>query len=493
MSEDKVRIKLQKELLESERQEIKQRRLRKFLIFLLCFMCLLSGTFLGIYISKKTKGVADVVVTDNKYDRIATYMNGLWLYGNEVEDLDQVMADSAYYGMVNFSDDKYTTYFSKEQAASFSSSINGDYVGIGCQYAKYDDFGIVTRVFKGSPCEKAGLQVGDIIYEINGENAKDLTSEEIKQRVQGEEGTIVYLNIIRGSEEITLQIERKRVNYTAYAETKDDYVLLSLLSFGENTADEIKTYLNDYKDYSKIIIDLRGNGGGYEQAVLEVCGLFVGPNQLVLREIDKDGNEKDCHSLGTTYYSNFEKIVLITDNNTASAAEVFTIALKELHKNCIQIGQTTFGKGVVQVTLPLGDGSYLKVTRSYWESNKGQSFNGVGIEPDEEVYLHDLMYERLGTFGYENVYQYDDNDHNIAICQLALDFLNYEVDRTDGYFTKTTEKALNKFKEDNDLKQDGILDYQAYLALISRANKENFSNPDKDYQLVRAIEIIEND
>ena len=115
MSEDKIRIKLQKELLESERKEIRQRRLRKFLIVLLCVMCLLSGTFLGIFISKKTKGVADVVVSESKYDRIATYMNSLWLYGNEVEDLDQIMSDSAYYGMVNFSDDKYTTYFSKEE------------------------------------------------------------------------------------------------------------------------------------------------------------------------------------------------------------------------------------------------------------------------------------------------------------------------------------------------------------------------------------------
>lgn len=490
MSEDKIRIKLQKELLESERKEIRQRRLRKFLIVLLCVMCLLSGTFLGIFISKKTKGVADVVVSESKYDRIATYMNSLWLYGNEVEDLDQIMSDSAYYGMVNFSDDKYTTYFSKEEAKAFSTSINGDYVGVGCQFANYGEFGVVTRIFKDSPCEKAGLQVGDIFFKIDGEEVKGFTSDEIKEKVQGKEGTYVNIEVVRGSETVSLDIQRGKINYTAYAEAYKDYVLLSLLSFGENTAKEIRNYLDDYKDYSKIIIDLRGNGGGYEHSLLEVCGLFLGPDKLVLREIDKDGEEKDCYSQGTAY-DNFESIVLITDYTTASAAEVFTVALKELHPNCIHIGDTTYGKGVVQVTLPLGDGSYLKVTKSYWQSPNGNSFNGVGIDPDEFVYQHDLMYEVLTVFEDDMSFKYDDNDHNVKVCQLALDFLDYKVDRIDGYFNSTTELALNEFKSDNNLKVDGILDRQTYLALISKANYERNHNSDKDYQLVKAKEIIE--
>lgn len=490
MSEDKIRIKLQKELLESERKEIRQRRLRKFLIVLLCVMCLLSGTFLGIFISKKTKGVADIVVSESKYDRIATYMNSLWLYGNEVEDLDQIMSDSAYYGMVNFSDDKYTTYFSKEEAKAFSTSINGDYVGVGCQFANYGEFGVVTRIFKDSPCEKAGLQVGDIFFKIDGEEVKGFTSDEIKEKVQGKEGTYVNIEVVRGSETVSLDIQRGKINYTAYAEAYDDYVLLSLLSFGENTAKEIRNYLDDYKDYSKIIIDLRGNGGGYEHSLLEVCGLFLGPDKLVLREIDKDGEEKDCYSQGTAY-DNFESIVLITDYTTASAAEVFTVALKELHPNCIHIGDTTYGKGVVQVTLPLGDGSYLKVTKSYWQSPNGNSFNGVGIDPDEFVYQHDLMYEVLTVFEDDMSFKFDDNDHNVKVCQLALDFLDYKVDRIDGYFNSTTELALNEFKSDNNLKVDGILDRQTYLALISKANFERNHNSDKDYQLVKAKEIIE--
>lgn len=490
MSEDKVRIKLQKELLESERKEKKQKRLRKFLIVLLCLMCLLSGTFLGIYISKKSKGVADVVVTESKYDRIATYMNSLWLYGPQVEDLDEIMADSAYRGMVEFSDDIYTTYFSKEEAKTFSDSINGDYVGIGCQFSVLNDFAIVTKVFKDSPCEKAGMQAGDIFYEINGEPAEELTSTEIKERVQGEAGTYVYINVIRGNEQKTLQIKREKINYTAYAYAENDYVVLELNSFGNGTAKEIKSYLNDYTDYSKIIIDVRGNGGGYETSVQEVVGLFIGQDKVVLREIDKDENEKIVYSTGDTYYDNFKTIVLLTNGNTASAAEVFTIALKEMHENCIQVGETTYGKGVVQATLPLGDGSYVKITRSYWLSPNGESFNGVGVEPDEEVYLHDLMYQRVTSFTYEDYYEYDDNNDAVKFCQLALDFLGYDVDRKDGYFSKSTAKALNAFKSDNALDSDGILDYQTYRALASEANYVVYTDKTKDNQWIKALELV---
>ena len=489
--EETVTIHLKKELLESEKRERRTKRLRVFLIVLLCLMCLVSGTFIGIYISKKTKGLADAIVTNNKYDRIATYMDSIWLYGNDYEDLDQVMADKTYEGMVDFEDDPYTTYFSKEEAESFSDNINGSYVGIGCQYQAINNVFTIIRVFAGSPAEEAGLEAGDILEAIDDLSVSGFSSSEVKEKIQGTEGTYVKLTVKRGTETLFLNVERRQVNYTAYAYTENDYVVLTLSSFGENTASEIKSYLDNYTDYSKIIIDIRDNTGGYETSVQEVCGLFLGQNKVVLHEIDKDENTREILSTGNTYYDNFKKVIVITNENTASAAEVFTIAMKELHEDCTQIGTTTYGKGVVQVTLPLGDGSYLKVTKSYWTSPENNSFNKTGIEPDIEVKQHELFDTDISEFTYEDTYEYDDNSENIKVAELMLDYIGYDVDRTDGYFDKSCQEALNAFKKDNDLEEDGILDYDTYIALISRVQYSYYTDKSKDNQYQKAIELIE--
>ena len=147
------------------------------------------------------------------------------------------------------------------------------------------------------------------------------------------------------------------------------------MSFGDTTADECIRYLDEYQGYSKLIIDLRDNSGGYQDSVQKVAGLFIGKDKVVLQETDSENVTESYKTIVEKYYDNFKKIIVLTNKNTASAAEVLSICLKEQHENATLVGETTYGKGVVQKSFYLDDGSALKITSSYWSSPNGVSKN----------------------------------------------------------------------------------------------------------------------
>ena len=489
-NEEKVTIKLHKELLESERKELKEKRKRKFLIFLLCLLMFVTGGVCGFALTGVFKGTSVALFKKDKLDKIVSYFDSMWLYKNDYEDLKQTMEDKAFYGMTKFSEDAYSSYMSKEEIASFADGINMNYVGIGAQYSYTGGVGTVTRVFKDSPAEKGGMLAGDILYKVDGISLDGLDSDQIKEKIVGEEGTIVKVTVLRSGKEIELTMSRGPIEYTAYASNKDDYVLLDLMSFGETTADECIKYLDEYKDYSKLIIDLRDNTGGYQNSVQEVAGLFIGENKVVLKETDNTGTTKEYETICKKYYDNFKKIIVLTNSNTASAAEVLSICLKEQHSNTLLVGETTYGKGVVQTSFYLEDGSALKITSSYWSSPNGVSINSEGVKPDAEVKLDPVLYETAVSMIEDEKYEFDSVSNFVKVAEEGLKFLDYNVDRTDGYFDESFKNALFQYKADNDLVKDYVLDYDTYNAIISSVIREYNENPLKDYQMVKAIELL---
>lgn len=490
MSEEKVRVKVKKVLLESERQELKAKRKRRFLIGLLCFVFLIVGGIGGYALSSLYKGFSIASFKTNKFDKLSAYLNSVWLYKDDYEDLEKTLEDKAFYGMTNFPDDIYTSYMSQEEMAEFASSINNNYVGIGAQYSYTNGIGTVTRVFKDSPAEKGGLLAGDIFYLIEGESLEGLTSDEIKEKIVGEENSIVNVTVLRSGKEVNLSFVRGAIEYTAYAKDYDDFVYLNIMSFGESTADECINYLDDYKDYSKLVLDLRDNTGGYQGSVQSVAGLFLGKNVVVLNEIDNEGTVTSYETVCKKYYDNFKKIVILTNANTASAAEVLTICLKEMYPNASIVGTTTFGKGVVQSSYYLEDGSAIKLTTSYWTSPKGVSIHKEGVKPDYEVFLDEILYQNVYSFEDDSVYNIDDVSSYVKIAELGLKFLDFDIERTDGYFDSSFAKALKEYKNSNDLANNEILDGDTYSAIISSVIREYSINEKKDLQLQKAIEVI---
>ena len=488
--QEKVTIKLHKELLESERKELKEKRKRKFLIFLLCFLMLVSGLVGGFALSSALKGSSTALFKKDKFDKILTYFDALWLYKNDYDDLKTTMEDKAFYGMTRFEDDVYSSYMSKEEIADFQKNINMNYVGIGAQYSFTGGVGTITRVFKGSPAEAGGMLPGDIIYKVDDQTLEGLDSDQIKERITGEEGTTVKVTVLRSGKEIELTMHRAPIEYTVYAEQKDDYIILEIMSFGDTTADECIRYLDEYQGYSKLIIDLRDNSGGYQDSVQKVAGLFIGKDKVVLQETDSENVTESYKTIVEKYYDNFKKIIVLTNKNTASAAEVLSICLKEQHENATLVGETTYGKGVVQKSFYLEDGSALKITSSYWSSPNGVSINKEGVKPDVEVKLDPVLYETAYAMEEDDKYEYDSVSNFVKVGEEGLKFLDYNVDRVDGYFDEAFKDALLKYKQDNGLVEDSILDYETYNAIISSVIREYNNNPNKDYQMMKAKELL---
>ena len=486
--EETVIVGLEKVPLKSEREEIKKKRRKTIFRICTCFLLLAIGFGLGCLFFYELHPVNKADAT-NTMGEIEAMLEKHWIYSNDYEDLQKEIEDKAFYGMTYFEEDPYTTYMSKEELDDFSTSINMDYVGIGVQYSLRNNIAIIERVFANSPAEEAGLLAGDIIVKVDGQSIDGLSTDQIKQLVIGEAGTKVVINVLRDNESIDITVIRNNVDSSVYCYAKQDYVVMELSSFGVNTGKDIMNYLNQYEDYHKIIIDLRNNTGGYQTSVKEIAGLFIGNNEVYLRQKDSNGNEYADVTKCSKTYNNFDKYVLLVNGQTASAAEVFTICLKEKLDNLTIVGESTYGKGVIQTTSYLANGGVLKYTSFNWYSPNGVSINKVGIKPDVEVKQDDIAYEYLIEMDKNKAYKYDDVHGIIAFSQKALAFFDYDIERKDGYFDKSFEEALIKYKIANNLGSEAILDYKTYNVIVANVISE-LANKDKDYQFIRSIELI---
>lgn len=486
--DDKVVIRVKKEYLDSEIKEMKQKRRKVLFSILLCVFLLAGGFAIGLLTDNFIHPTYDMEA-DTTLGEIEFILDKYWLYSYDYEDFINEIENKAFYGMTYFNEDPYTTYMSNDESNNFVTNINMNYVGVGLQYESINGINTIKKIFKESPAEIAGLEVGDIILEVDNTPVNDLDTDGIRALVIGEAGTKVNFLVKRGNEEKLITCIREKVDSSIYAYAQDDYVVLELLSFGVDTAENAMKYLDEYTGYDKLIIDLRDNTGGYQTSVEEIAGLFIGNGQVYMLQQDKEGNEYTDYTDCAKTYTNFKKIVVLTNGNTASAAEVLAICLREQFPDVTLVGETTFGKGVVQSTFTLLSGASLKVTTTKWLSPNGVWINGEGIKPDVEVRLHDVMYENFYILPEDQEYQYDSVSNYTRLAQLSLDYLGYGVTRFDGYFDEDFEEVLKQYQEDSDLEVTGILNPGTYDCLyydVLKSSTELFN----DVQKVKAVEIL---
>lgn len=489
--EEKVLFDLKRVPLASEREEIRNRHRSYFLVFLLCLFFLILGILLGhLFLPKERSNSVD---SHSSLSEIQQIMGKYWLYGDQYEDLGNELEEKAMYGMTSFDFDPYTSYMSAEEMNTFSDSINRSYVGIGVEYANTSDAALIVKVFKSSPAEKAGLKAGDRIIEVDGTSVGGLSNEEIRSLVLGEEGTIVTLKIERDGQRLDVDVTRGVVSSTVYAYIRDGVIVMEIDSFGENTAEEVSRYLDEYLDYDKIIIDLRNDTGGYQTAVRDISGFFIGPGEVYLRQKDVNGVEMvDVTPSRIGKYDNLKKVVVLTSRDTASAAEVLTIVLKE-KCDAIIVGETTYGKGVIQTNRFLSNGGVLKLTTYYWLSPDGVSIDKTGIEPDYEVKMPDIYYQYYFDMEEDEAYEPDSVSDSVLWAQMAMDYLGYDIERTDGYFDRSFAEALISFRGEHGMSAIAVLDRDAFSAIIAETRSELASNSEKDMQLLKALEVINED
>lgn len=302
-------------------------------------------------------------------------------------DKDQVIQE-AKRGLVNAAGDKYTYYMSAEEAKEFEKDLNGDVgAGIGVEIGERDGYVKVLRTTPDNPARRAGVLAGDIIYKADGEDISGLSVEDVAKKLRGAEGTKVVLTVMRDNEEKEFELTREVINnVSVYAEYRDDTAIITITRFDQDTGKLAREKAQEALDrhVKKVIVDLRGNGGGYVSAAKEVASLWI-DGDLVVEQKSSSGvySEKTYAERGKAILSGMKTVVLV-NGSTASASEIVTGALKD-YKKAIIIGEKTYGKGSVQALEEFTTGEILRVTVAKWYTPKGKNINGEGITPDKEV------------------------------------------------------------------------------------------------------------
>ena len=310
-------------------------------------------------------------------------------------DVDETkLEEGAIKGYIEGLDDPYTEYISKEDMDSYLDDTMGNFVGIGIymiKNTKYDKIQVLSTI-KGSPAEEAGIQSGDLIVSVDGVEYKADDMTAVSNKIKGEEETKVTVELLRGSENIKYELTRSKVkvNQVEGKVISNDIGYIKFTSFDETTAEDFKKQYQELakKNIKSLIIDLRNNGGGIVDQALEIADYIADKDSVLLYEVDKNSKET-VRKAKTDPIINMP-IVILTNENTASASEILAGALKDLGK-AKTVGTTTYGKGVIQQILKLNDGSGLKITIEEYQTPNKNKINKVGIEPDEKVELPDSV------------------------------------------------------------------------------------------------------
>ncbi len=392
--------------MDSERKNIVY---KSIMLVLITAMLTFMLTTIGIYnyFTKTDKGVKhilDVIIQDEneivakeeagntidtvdlqtKLSIIKAYLNNKYIGELNEEDMIQ----SAIKGYVKGLGDDYTEYLTKSEYEELLVNVTGDFVGIGIYMTK-DNNGnvIVIAPIEDSPAEEAGLQTGDIITKVNGEECYDIDLDVVSNKIKGEEGTKVKLELVRDGEILEKEVERRHVVIKdSKAEVLEGNIgYIQLITFDENSAANVEKYLDEFeaKGINKVILDLRDNTGGIVTEAISLCELFVKKDDIIMKSYDKAKIETVVKSKNQNPRD--VKLILLVNEMSASASEITTGALKD-NKVATVIGTTTYGKGVMQEIMPIFNKTAgLKLTTEEFLTPNGNKIHKIGIDPDIEV------------------------------------------------------------------------------------------------------------
>ena len=351
-------------------------------------------------------------VTD-KMKSLQGYIDQYFLFDEDYSKL----GDSVYKAMFQALDDPYSCYYTADEYKAVTESTSGKYVGIGAVVQKDEETGYIRIVslFDGSGAKESGIRPDDLIMEVSGESTVDMELSTAAASMKGEEGTTVDIKVKRPSTEetLTFTVTRKKVETVTVAGMMlEDYIgYIVITEFDEVTVDQFKTELEKLTDegIKGLVVDLRNNPGGLLTSVNSILDELL-PEGLIVYTEDKYGNRKEYNS--DSKYNDVPLAVLV-NGNSASASEIFAGAMKD-YKRATLVGTQTFGKGIVQTSRQLSDGSAVKLTVSRYYTPNGICIHGEGITPDIVVEL-DENYDSSD----ENTTWKDDNQLKAAFDALA--------------------------------------------------------------------------
>ena len=404
----------------------------------------------------------------------------------------EYLYESALRGMMD-SLDPYSQYLTADELAKLQKSFSGKMFGLGITLnGSSENFPVINSVLKDSPAERAGLLKGDVLIEINKIDIKGFSLDKILSII--EEKNIVTIKIQRGSETFEKSIEKQEINVPTVtsaqfedlidiAEKRDNsalrYIVIS--EFGSETDNEFGVTINKLLDQGvkRVVIDLRGNPGGYADSVIKVCNRIV-PKGPIMFTIDKQSNKIEVKS--RLEESPFEKMVVLTDSATASAAEVLASALQD-SKAAIIVGETTYGKGVIQSLYPMPVGGALKFTTEEYLRRSGAKIDKIGVTPDVIEAMPDLITDPVIL---------DDNNASDTLPSVreALSYLKYDLKAVNNekIYDSYLKETVKRFQKDAGIDANGDLDTNTLIQLnlaIYTVYTENDRPLKKAYEILR--------
>ncbi len=333
--------------------------------------------------SGNVSGISSVISdeTAEKLVKIRNKINSYYLFDRDVDTQEGILK-----GYVDSFGDPYTVYYTEDEYASLMESTSGVYCGIGVVVTQNASTGVISvvRPYVNAPGWEAGMQADDILYKVEGEEVTGQDLSLVVTKIKGDEGTSVAITIYRPStgEYIDMTVTRRKIEIETIAhEMKENNIgYIEMTSFDDVTYHQFMEAFNDLKDQGMqgLIVDIRDNGGGLLTSVCDILDELL-PAGIITYTEDRDGKGDKIYSDAACVLD--VPMVVLVNGNSASASEIFTGALQDYGKATI-VGTQTFGKGIVQSIMALGDGSAIKITTSRYYTPNGVCIHGVGITPD---------------------------------------------------------------------------------------------------------------
>lgn len=364
-------------------------------IVIIIMTSLVVGVATGVIVYKNYK--EDENSTNASSNIYLDELNGAYnnIINGYVEKVDESkLVDAAIQGMYQYLGDPYTSYIDEEATEDLTDRLNGEYTGIGVEITKVENGILVITVFEGGPAQKAGVEAGDIIVKVNGEDITSKSAAEVSSMIKNSKSNSIEISFLRAGITITKTLNISNVNVPSVSKENFDGVgYIKIDTFSNTTYNQFKNALESLESegIKSLIIDVRNNGGGYLNSAVEIAELFIEKGKNIYGLENKNG---------TTFYTDDTKtkreykIAVLINGASASASEILTCALKESY-GITTIGTTSYGKGTVQETSNLSTGGMVKYTTAYWLTPNGNKINNVGIIPDIEVkmeYIENITY-----------------------------------------------------------------------------------------------------
>ena len=375
---------------------------------------------------------------------------------------EETLLDGALRGLLEALGDPHSVYMDEEEVEEFFASVDGRFGGIGASLELVDGYPMIIAVFPHTPAGLAGLAPGDLIVEVDGEDIKDHLLSSTVSRIRGEPGTEVTLKVYRPSTDQTFPMTLVRavieIPSLDYRALDDHLAYVRIHRFGETTARDMEVVAGFIQatQVGGVVVDVRGNPGGYLSTTLEVSDMLT-PVAPLLRISGRDGEEQVFYGSDPGWGI---PLVVLVDGRTTSGAEILAAAVQDTGSGVVMGHEGSFGKGSVQDMFWLNNGGAIKLTTAHFYSPDGHPIHGEGVTPDilvEQPVLEAIPFvEECGPGSSRAV---------VGEVQLALNQLGYDSGVVDGLYGPITTRAVAAFQEASGLETTGLVDPETVMVM----------------------------